>query len=88
MVRSSCFLLPYGSSVLLFFEPIENTNSHRVRGKFIDEYRLTAVAGWIITPRLWDTTIVAEVRTTPSIEFGLGPNYAIDNSLGNPFYFN
>jgi len=57
--------------------------------KFVDEYRLlTSVAGWVTTPQLWDTTTVAPAQSAPSIEFGLGRDYTIDNSLGNPFYFN
>lgn len=57
--------------------------------KFIDDYRLlTSVAGWVTTPQLWDTTTVAPAQSTPYIEFGLGRDYTIDNSLGNPFYFN
>jgi len=57
--------------------------------KFIDDYRLlTSVAGWVTTPQLWDTTTVAPAQSTPYIEFGLGWDYTIDNSLGNPFYFN
>lgn len=55
--------------------------------KFIDDYRLlTSVTTWVTTPQLWDTTIA--VTGTRCIEFGLGPYYTIDNSLGNPFYFN
>ena len=54
--------------------------------RFVDEYRLlTSVAGWVTTPQLWDTATAAPAR---SIEFGLGRDYTIDNSLGNPFYFN
>jgi len=59
-----------------------------VRAKFIDEYRLLTVAGWITTPQLWDTTILTEARATPSVRFRLGPDHTIDTSLGNPFYFN
>ena len=64
-------------------------NSRRVRAKFIDDYRLlTAVADWITTPQLWDTTVAAWAGRNPSFEFGLGPDYAIDTGLGNPFHFN
>ena len=57
--------------------------------KFVDDHHLlTSVASWLTTPQLWDTTVVAAARSTPKIEFGLGPDYIVDNSLGNPFYFN
>jgi hypothetical protein len=60
-----------------------------VRAKFINDYHpFTSVATWIPTLQLWDTTIVAGARGSPSVEFGLGPDYKIDTSLGNPFYFN
>jgi len=59
-----------------------------VAAKFVDECRLlTSVAGWVTTPKLWDTTTIAPAGSTPNIEFGLGRDYTIDNSLGNPFYF-
>lgn len=91
MVCRSCLLLPQGGSILPFrLNPQEILYlAHRVRAKFIDDYHLlTTAAAWVTTPRLWDTTILAETLKTCTIEFGLGPDYKIDTTLGNPFYFN
>ena len=64
-------------------------NSRRVWARFIDDYRLlTAVANWITSPRFWDTTIPAQDGSESFVEFGLGPDYTIDTTSGNPFYFN
>jgi len=60
-------------------------DSYCVWAKFIDEYRLlTSVADWVTTPELWDTSVIAAHR----VAFGLGPDYKISSTLGNPFYFN
>ncbi|KAF9648798.1 hypothetical protein BDM02DRAFT_2057251 [Thelephora ganbajun] len=68
---------------------MEILGSRCLRTQFIDEYRLlTAVANWVTIPQLWDTTVPAEARNAPPIEFGLGRDYVINANLGNPFYFN
>ena len=88
MVSPSNLVLHHDSSIPPFGTQ-EILDSHCVAAKFVDEYRLlTSVAGWVTTPQLWDTTTIAPAQRTPNIEFGLGRDYTIDNSLGNPFYFN
>ena len=66
----------------------EIANSHRIRAKFIDDYRLfTAVTNPTTSLQLWDTATGAQLGSTRFVEFELGPDYYIEDDPEETFYF-